>query len=359
MSGKRDFQILVINPGSTSTKVAVFRNSDCLFSCSYSHSSQELAGYSKVLDQYERRKRLVLKALDEWQVKLDSIDAIAARGGRLKPIPSGTYLVNERMMQDARRGVQGDHASNLACLIGKDLAAPLGIPVFVVDPVAVDELDDIARVSGIKEVQRTSLSHALNMKAIARKAAARLGKAYSDARLIVAHMGGGGSVSAHVGGRMIDLYNSDKEGAFTAERAGGIPTLELVDMCFSGRYTRDEIVKKLVGGGGLASYLGTKDAREVERRVESGDDEARLIFEAMAYQFAKSIGALATVLKGRVDAVVLTGGMAHSRMLVDWITERVSFIAPVIVFPGEIEMEALALGVLRVLTGEEMPKVYE
>lgn len=353
------FNILVINPGSTSTRVAVYRNSDCLFTKSYSHGVEELSRYPKILDQLEWRKGLVLRALGENGIALNAIHAVAARGGRLKPIPSGTYLANERMMQDSRRSLQGEHASNLACLIGKDLAAPLNIPVFVVDPVAVDELDDIARVSGIREIQRNSLSHALNMKAVARKAALQLGITYAEANLVVAHMGGGGSISAHMGGRMIDLYNSDKEGPFTAERAGGIPTLELVDMCFSGRYARDEVVKKLVGGGGITSYLGTKDATEVEGRIHDGEDEARLIFEAMAYQFAKYIGALATVLKGKVDAIVLTGGMAHSKMLVEWIIERVSFIAPILVFPGEGEMEALALGVFRVLTGEEVPRVYE
>ena len=357
--GALSFHILVVNPGSTSTKVAVYRNAEPVHLKEYRHTREELAPYSSVLDQLEWREGFVLQTLLESGFSLEDFDAIAARGGRLKSVPSGTYRVNELMLEHARMGLQGEHASSLACLIAARLAEPFGIPAYVVDPVTVDELSDIARISGLKEIPRTSLSHALNMKAMARKAAAGLGVNYQDARLIVAHMGGGGSISAHVRGFMIDLYNSDKEGPFTSERAGGIPTLELVQLCFSGKYTQEMIVKKLVGGGGLVSYLGTTDAIVLEQRIKAGDEEAHLVFEAMAYQFAKYIGALATVLEGNVDAIVLTGGMAHSEMMVEWISKRVSFIAPILVCPGESEMDALALGVLRVLTGEEEPRVYE
>ncbi len=353
------FHILVINPGSTSTKVGIYRNDEPVHVQTYRHTREELAQYPSILDQLEWRERLVRETLLESGFSMEDFHAIAARGGRIKGVSSGTYRVNQLMLEHARMGLQGEHASSLACIIAARLAEPYRIPAYVVDPVTVDELTDIARISGLKEIPRTSLSHALNMKAVARKAAVHLGIDYRDARFIVAHMGGGGSVSAHAGGRMIDLYNSDKEGPFTSERAGGIPTLELVDLCFSGKYTKESIVRKLVGGGGLVSYLGTTDAVILEERVRAGDTQTRLILEAMAYQFAKYIGALAAVLEGDVHAVVLTGGMAHSELIVQWIRERVRFIAPILLYPGECEMEALASGVLRVLTGEEEPRVYE
>ncbi len=356
---RRDFDILVINPGSTSTKVAVYTNSRQLFAESRSHSADELRSFRHVNEQLPLRRECVKAALEAHGYDPARLSAIAARGGRLRPVASGTYLVNQRMMDDARNGFQGEHASNLACLIAQELAGPLGIPCYVVDPVSVDELDAVARFGGIAEIQRTSLSHALNMKAVARKAAAELGKTYAEARLIVAHLGGGGSVSAHLGGRMVDLFNSDKEGPFVAERAGGLPTLELVELCFSGRFTREEILRKLVGGGGLASHLGTKDLREVERRIAAGDGQAAMVFAALCYQVAKAISALGATLEGRIDAVVLTGGMVASGRLVEEVSRRVAFLAPVLVYPGEFELEALALGVLRVLTGEEVPKVYE
>lgn len=277
----------------------------------------------------------------------------------MKPLPSGTYLVNDRMIDDSRRGLQGEHASNLACVIGGMIARTIDIQAFIVDPVSVDELDDIARIGGLKEIQRNSLSHALNMKAVARRGATDIGKRYEESRIIVAHIGGGGSVSAHQNGRMIDLINCDKEGPFTAERAGGLPTLDLVNLCYSGRFARDDVVKMLVGGAGLMSHLGTKDAREVERRIAEGDQHAALVYQAMAYQFAKAIGSMATVLLGAVDLIAVTGGMAHSDRLVCDIRKRVEFIGEVRAYPGENELESLALGVLRVLLNQEMPKVYE
>ncbi|HNV35091.1 MAG TPA: butyrate kinase [Bacillota bacterium] len=351
--------ILVINPGSTSTKVGLFEAERMLYSESFEHKAEELAAFPHVTDQLGLRKAAVEEALRNSGVGRDRIRAIACRGGRLKPMASGTYKVNDRMIEDAKACLQGEHASNLACMIGRAMADELGIEAYVTDPVSVDELDEVARVAGIKEIRRNSLSHALNMKAMARRAAGDLGRKYEDCRMVVAHMGGGGSVSAHADGLMVDLNNCDKEGPFTAERAGGLPTLDLVELCYSGRYTHAQMIKKLVGGAGLMSHLGTKDAREAERRIEAGDKEAELVFRAMGYQVAKAIGAMAAALSGRVDVIVITGGMARSNRLVDEISRRVSFIAPVRAYPGEDELEALAMGTLRVLRGEEGPKLYE
>ncbi|OPZ64880.1 MAG: Butyrate kinase 2 [Firmicutes bacterium ADurb.Bin506] len=353
------YTILAINPGSTSTKLAVYRDDELVFSESVSHSEEDLSGYAHIVDQLDMRRAVVERALAEHGVDIHSLSAVACRGGRLKPLASGTYLVNERMLHDAERGVQGEHASNLACLIGYGIARQAGIEAYIVDPVSVDELDDVARICGVREIQRNSLSHALNMKAVARRAARDIGKSYDEARIIVAHIGGGGSLSAHAGGRMIEINNCDKEGPFSAERAGAIPSLDLVDLCFSGRYTRDEVVRMLVGGGGLMSHLGTKDGREVERRIDAGDRQAELVYSATIYGFSKAIGSMAAVLCGKVDVVAVTGGMARSRRLTDGIAARTSFIAPMRVYPGEDELEALALGVLRVLRNEELPAIYE
>ncbi len=356
---RQAYRILVINPGSTSTKVAVYQDDALLFADSYSHSAEELAGFEHINDQIDMRRVAVEQALCEHDIDISSLSAVACRGGRLKPMASGTYLVNERMLNDARRGLQGEHASNLACLIGYDISRQAGVEAFVVDPVSVDELDDIARISGLRQIQRNSLSHALNMKAVARKAATDLGRSYEQCRVIVAHVGGGGSISAHAGGRMIDVINCDKEGPFTAERAGGIPALDLVSLCFSGQYSHSEVIRMLVGGGGLMSHLGTKDVREVERRIDAGDSHAELVYEALIYGFSKAIAAMAAALSGDVDVIAVTGGMARSDRLVHGIVERAGFVAPIRVYPGEHEMEALALGVLRVLRNEEMPRVYE
>lgn len=355
----RAHTILAINPGSTSTKVAVYCDDQLVFAESLSHSSEELAGFAHIVDQLDMRRAVVEKSLREHGVDVNSLSAVACRGGRLKPLASGTYVVNERMLHDAERGVQGEHASNLACLIGHSIARQAGVEAYIVDPVSVDELDDVARICGVRELQRNSLSHALNMKAVARRAAADIGKAYDEAGIIVAHIGGGGSVSAHSRGRMIEINNCDKEGPFSAERAGAIPSLDLVDLCFSGRYTRDEVMKMLVGGGGLMSHLDTKDGREVERRIDAGDRHAELVYSAMIYGFAKAIGSMAAVLCGEVDVIAITGGMARSARLAEGIIRRTGFVAPVKVYPGEDELEALASGVLRVLRNEELPAIYE
>ncbi|MGE5678765.1 MAG: butyrate kinase, partial [Pseudomonadota bacterium] len=253
----------------------------------------------------------------------------------------------------------GQHACNLAAIIVSEIAAPLGVPSYVVDPVVVDEMEDIARISGIPEIERKAKDHPLNQKAAARRAASELGMEYKELNLLVAHLGGGISLGIHKKGRIVDVNNVlDGDGPFTPERSGGLPVGSLVDMCFSGRYTKAEVMRKIVGSGGLTAYLGTNDGREVQRRIKAGDSYAKLIYEAMAYQIAKEIGAGATVLSGRVDAIVMTGGMAYDSEFIEWVKERVGFIAPVKVYPGELEMLAMVQGVLRVLRGEEEVKIY-
>ena len=353
-------RVLVINPGSTSTKVAVFEGEKPLFTEVLRHDAEELKKFKKIVDQYEFRRDIVLNLLKEKEIPLSSLSAVVGRGGLIKSVPGGTYLVNEKMLHDLRIGLQGEHASNLGGILAYEIANPLGIPAFIVDPVVVDEMDDLARISGLPEIERKSIFHALNQKSVARKAASDLGKRYEDVNFIVVHLGGGISIGAHRRGRVVDVNNAlNGDGPFAPERAGGLPTQALVDMCFSGKFTLEEMLKKLAGKGGLVSHLGTNDARKVEKMIEEGDEHAKLIYEAMAYQIAKTIGEMATVLKGDVDAIILTGGLAYSKMLTEWVKERVSFIAPVKIYPGENEMEALALGALRVLRGEEKAKIYE
>ena len=355
----KEYNILVVNPGSTSTKIAVYKNEKELFTKVISHSAELIKSFNRIYDQYEFRKRIVLETLAEEGVSLESLDALAGRGGNMKPVLGGTYSINEQMLEDLRIGVMGQHPSNLGAKIVAEIAAPLGLPAYVVDPVVVDELEDIARISGMPEIERKAKDHPLNQKAAARRAASELGREYTELNLLVAHLGGGISLGVHKKGRIVDVNNVlDGDGPFSPERSGGLPVGALVDMCFSGRYTKDEIMRKIVGNGGLTAYLGTNDGREVQRRIKAGDDYSKLIYEAMAYQIAKEIGAGATVLKGKVDAIVLTGGISHDAGLVGWIRERVDFIAPVKVYPGELEMIALAQGVLRVLLGLEEARVY-
>lgn len=355
----KKFLLLVINPGSTSTKLAVFRDNEPVYTETLRHSREDLEAYPGLDGQFAYRRRLVLEALEKSGVKPADLDAVVGRGGLLKPIPGGTYLVNEAMLADLRAQKRGAHASNLGGLVARSIADALGIPAYIVDPVGVDEKEPLSRISGMPENPRESLFHALNQKAVARRAAQDLGKEYTDINLIVAHLGGGISVGAHARGRVIDVNDAlAGDGPFTPERSGGLPVGKLVEMCYSGLYTKEEMMQKIVGSGGLAAYLGTTDALAVESRIAGGDQEARLVYEAMAYQVAREIGACAAVLKGDVAAVVITGGIAHSRMLVAWIEERVRFIAPVRVYPGEHEMEALAAGGLRVLAGLEKAQNY-
>lgn len=353
-------KILVINPGSTSTKIAVFEGEKEILNETIRHDASELAHFELITDQYDFRSDIIKKSLKAEGVSPDSFDAVIGRGGLLRPIPGGVWAVNEKMIQDLRQGISGQHASNLGGLIAHEIAEASQAPSLIADPVVVDEMHDLARVSGHPELPRISIFHALNQKAVARHVAKEIGKKYEESNFIVAHMGGGISVGAHQSGKVIDVNNAlNGEGPFSPERTGTLPAGQLVELCFSGRYEKKEVMKMLKGKGGYMAYLGTADGREVEQRVESGDKEAELIFDAMAYQVAKEIGALATVMKGRLDGIILTGGLAYSSRMVDMIKERVEFISKVFVQPGEGEIEALRDSALRILRGETEAQQYE
>mgnify|MGYP000096964483 CR=1 FL=1 len=351
--------ILVINPGSTSTKVALYKGKEKVFNEKIDHPSDELSKYEHIIDQYDYRLNLIVEWLNKIGVSTDSLRAAVGRGGMLRPIPAGTYLVTDVMVKDLKDCVGGEHASNLGGMLAKGIADSQGIKSFIVDPVAVDEMNDIARISGMPEIKRKSQLHALNIKAVSHRYAHENNKNLQDINLIVAHLGGGISVAPIEKGRIVDVNNANEMGPFSPERTGGLPVGDLVKMCYSGKYTYNEIKAKIKGKGGLVAYLGTNDAREVQERINNGDERAKLIFMAMAYQIAKEIGAMATVLRGTVDAIILTGGLAYSEMLVDKIRSMTNFIAPIVIYPGEDELDALNEGVLRVLEGEEKEKIYE
>lgn len=352
-------RILVINPGATSTKFAVYDDKTVLMRQTVEHATADLVEFDHVFDQYHFRLEIILAALQAAAIPLSSLTAVVGRGGLLKPLHGGTYAVNANMVEDMRTAVMGEHASNLGSVISDELAHRLGIPAFIVDPVSVDEMEAVARISGMADLPRISLSHALNMKAVARKASRELGKRYEELNLILVHLGTGVSVSAHKQGRMVDVNNSREEGPFSPDRCGGLPVYSLVNLCYSGKYTLKEMKEKLMGKGGLYSYFGTRDTREVEKLADEGNAQAAVALDAMAYQVAKEIGAMATVLSGEVDQIVLTGGMAHSERITAAIKHRVQFIAPIMVIPGEEELESLAYGCLRVLNGEEVAQIYE
>lgn len=351
--------VLVINPGSTSTKVALFKGETCMVKKDLTHSAEELSKYEKITDQFDYRKDIIVAWMKEEGYQTSDLKAVVGRGGLLRPMPSGTYAVTQAMIEDLKIGIQGEHASNLGGIIAKSIADLENVPAYIADPVAVDEFEDIARISGMPEIPRKSLLHALNVRAIAIGTAKEMGKKLEDMNFVVAHLGGGISVVPMKNGKMIDANNANEMGPFSPERAGGLPVGDIAKMSFSGEYTFNELKTKMRGKGGLVAYTGTNDAREVLKMIESGDQKAKLVFEAMAYQIAKEIGAMATVLQGKVDAIVLTGGVAYSKYLTDYVTEMVSFIAPVIIKPGEDEMTALNEGALRVLNGEEIAKIYE
>ena len=347
-----NYRILVVNPGSTSTKLSIFEDAVPVAAETISHDASTLSGYTQLMDQLPMRLEIVKEFLSRHGVLVSDLSAVACRGGLLQPLPSGTYRVNEAMVTELQNPSLGAHASNLAACIGYELSRESGVPAYIVDPIVVDELEPLARLTGLKGIERISIFHALNQKAVARQAAADMGRAYESLNLILVHLGGGISVGAHHHGRVIDVNNAlNGDGPFAPERAGSLPAVGLVQLCFSGKCSEPEIMKLLAGKGGLVSHLGTNDARVVEGMIDSGDEHARLVYQAMAYTVAKTVGAMATVLCGDVDAIVLTGGMARSPMLVDEIVRRVQFIAPVKLYPGEDEMRALAEGVLRVLDG--------
>lgn len=354
-------KILAINPGSTSTKIAVYEGSKQIFLKNIKHAAEEIAQFVKITDQYEFRKNIILDELKNAGIEIGSIEAIVGRGGLVKPIPSGVYEVNEALIQDLKVGILGQHASNLGGLIAHDLAKTIGTAkAFIADPVVVDELDDIARISGHPLFERVSIFHALNQKAIARTHAKSQNKTYEELNLIVAHLGGGISVGAHREGRVVDVNQAlDGEGPFSPERSGTLPVGALAKLCFSGKYTHDDIKKMICGQGGYVAYMGTNDAYVVEKAADSGDDKARLIQDAMAYQVSKEIGAMSTVLNGNVDAILLTGGIAYGKPFVNAVIERVQHLAPVHVYPGEDEMQALAFNGLMVLNGEVEIKIYK
>lgn len=352
-------RILTINPGSTSTKIGVFHNERSIFEKTLRHNIEELQRFDRIIDQYEFRKNHILETLHEQGINISKFDAVCARGGLLRPIEGGTYVVNDEMIEDLKSGYAGQHASNLGGIIAREIADGLNIPSYIVDPVVVDEMSVLAKVSGMPEIERESIFHALNQKAVARKAAASLGKRYENMKMIITHMGGGITIGVHDRGRVVDVNNGlHGEGPFSPERAGTVPAGDLVDLCFSGEYTKEEIMKKLVGTGGLLGYLGTNDAVKVEQMIQGGDEKARFIYDAMAYQVAKEIGAASAALKGEVEAIVLTGGLAYGKSFVSAIRSYIDWISDVLVYPGENELQSLAQGALRVLQGEEQSKQY-
>jgi len=353
-----DYKILSINPGSTSTKIAIYENEQEVFCKTLSHPAEEIERYNNVAEQFNMRKEVILSFLKDNGYNINELSAVVGRGGMVPSVKSGAYIVNDKMIDRLRNNPIMEHASNLGALIAHEIASNVNIPSYIYDSVRVDELSDIARISGMPDIPRTSSSHVLNSRATAMKVANKYDKKYADMNFIVAHLGGGISLSVHEKGQIVDII-SDDEGPFSPERAGRVPCRDLIDACYSGRFDKDTMKKKLRGNGGLKAYLNTVDAREVERMIENGDEKAKLVYEAMAYQIAKGIGELATVVKGKVDVIIITGGIAYSNMITTWIKERVEFIAPVEIMPGENEMEALALGILRVLKGEEDAKVYD
>lgn len=352
-------KILAVNPGSTSTKIAVYEDKTPCLVRNIRHSVEKLAEFPRIIDQFEFRKNLVIDELKANGIPFD-FGAIVGRGGLLKPIPGGVYEVNDVMLDDISHAMRS-HACNLGCLIASELAALLpGCRAFIADPGVVDELEDIARITGSPLMPRITIWHALNQRAIARRFAAEQGTRYEDLNLIICHLGGGISIGTHCRGRAIDVNNAlDGEGPFSPERAGTLPAGQLIDLCSSGKFTKDELKKRISGRAGLTAHLGTTDIQVIVRRIEEGDTQAELVVNAMIYQIAKSVGASATVLYGKIDAILLTGGMAHSDYLIPRLQERVSFLAPVYVYPGEDELEALALNVLSALRGELPIQVYQ
>ena len=351
------FNILAINPGSTSTKIALFENDQKVSETVLEHPSSEMAKFPKTIDQLDFRYNVIMNYLKEQNYDVNKLDACVGRGGYLHPIEAGTYLVNDAIVHDLTIALHGDHAANLGGLLAKKIADPLGKPSYIVDPTAVDEITPVARISGMSDISRRSLIHALNIRAVTREYA----KKFDEVTCVVAHMGGGCTTVIIKEGKCIDMYNGlDGDGAFSPTRSGAVPVGDLIRLCYSGKYpTVDAMMKRAVGDAGLVAYLGTADMREVNKMIENGDEKAKIVREAFIYQHAKDIAALASVNFGKVDAILLTGGIAYDKGVVKGIEDRVGWIAPVVAIPGEREMQALALGALRVLDGEEEAKFYE
>jgi butyrate kinase len=356
-----DRLILAINPGSTSTKFSLFEEEKLVFEKTLRHSPEELNKFERITDQFHFRKNLIMNELSERKIDVSRIAAVVGRGGLVKPIESGIYKVNQRMKDDLAAGYSGQHASNLGGMIADDIATSLCCArAYIVDPVVVDELQDVARISGHPEIERKSIFHALNQKAVARTYASSTGRKYEELNLIIAHMGGGVSVGAHKNGKVIDVNNAlNGDGPFSPERSGGLPAGQLVDLCFSGRFSHDELMSMLTGKGGMMAYLGTNSFIDVCKMAENGDQKAIIISKAASYQVGKEIGSMAAVLDGKVDAIILTGGLAHQDSYINYIRSMVSFIATVVVYPGEDELKALAFNGLLALDGKIQIKTYE
>ena len=350
---------LIINPGSTSTKIGVFEDETLLFEETLRHSTEEIAQYATIFEQKDFRKNIIIDLLKSKDFDIKSLGMVVGRGGMLKPIPGGTYECTDALVKDLEVGVSGQHASNLGGILAKEIADEIGVPSYIVDPVVVDEMMPIARYSGVPELPRVSIFHALNQKAVAKRYAKEVGKKYEDLNLIVVHMGGGVSVGPHKNGKVVDIFNAlDGDGAFSPERSGAVPAGALIKMCFSGEYTEKEVYKKIVGNGGFNAYVGTNDMRDVEKMCNEGDAKAAEVRDAFVLQMSKNIGAMATVLEGKVDQIIVTGGIAYDKYVVSKIKERCEWIAPFTVYPGEDELLALVQGGLRVLNGEEEPGKY-
>ncbi|ALB48406.1 butyrate kinase [Clostridium beijerinckii] len=353
------YKLLIINPGSTSTKIGVYEGEKELFEETLRHTNEEIKRYDTIYDQFEFRKEVILNVLKEKNFDIKTLSAIVGRGGMLRPVEGGTYAVNDAMVEDLKVGVQGPHASNLGGIIAKSIGDELNIPSFIVDPVVTDELADVARLSGVPELPRKSKFHALNQKAVAKRYGKESGQGYEKLNLVVVHMGGGVSVGAHNHGKVVDVNNAlDGDGPFSPERAGSVPIGDLVKMCFSGKYSEAEVYGKVVGKGGFVGYLNTNDVKGVIDKMEEGDKECESIYKAFVYQISKAIGEMSVVLEGKVDQIIFTGGIAYSPTLVPDLKAKVEWIAPVTVYPGEDELLALAQGAIRVLDGEEQAKVY-
>jgi butyrate kinase len=356
--GKKNY-ILAINPGSTSTKIAIFQGENSVVDANLSHSTEEIKKYEHIFEQKDMRTEVILQWMSENNIEIEDLVAVVGRGGLLRPMPGGTYQITDKMLEDLKLGFQGQHASNLGGIIANEIAKRVSIPAYIVDPVAVDEIEDVSRISGLPQITRRSLVHALNVKAVTRRVCDRRDLEFTNSSFVVAHIGGGITVAPVKDGRLLDCNNANEEGPFSPERTGGLPVGDLAKLAFSGKYTLPELKKKITGQGGLVAYLGTNDGRIVDKMIEEGNEKAELILKAMAYQISKEIGAMATALCGKLDAIILTGGLAHNKRLTNWISEYVGFIAPVELVPGEDEMLALAQGALRVVEGKEVAKIYE
>jgi butyrate kinase len=354
-------KILVINPGSTSTKIAVFENEKSVLLKTLRHPIEKIDEFPTIASQFEFRKNVILSELQSAEIDIHELNAVVGRGGLVKPIESGVYEVNDALKRDLIQGVMGQHASNLGGLIAEDIAKDIpGVRAFIADPVVVDELDDVARITGHPLMPRQSKFHALNQKAVARRFAHSIEKNYEDINLIVAHLGGGISVGAHRKGKIVDVNNAlDGFGPFSPERAGTVPAGRLIDICFSGKYTEEEVRAMITGKGGLVAHLGTNQAHVAAEWANDGNEHARLILQAMAYQIGKTIGGALVVLKGEVDGIILTGGIAHNKLVVSFIKEYIDFLGKITIYPGEDEMEALASNILGVLRGERECKIYQ